>query len=138
MHDEREAVEAYVRASGNRSDSLTVLTTIGLMVIDKWDKADKKHNGIATARQAISYDDFSQREADDFAVEAKSLLRDYAASIGVEKVSKTTKEWWWDVWTGVVSAWAYALSLILIALVFRVFGSDIFSALEWVAGIHHS
>ena len=78
-------------------------------------------------------DAFTEAEIERFRAEAGIMLSQFAAYVASPHRSPPSGwAWWGGVWQGVVASWGYALSIIAAAGLFRVFGSDIITAAEWV------
>ena len=126
MEGERDCVDQFVQAAGSSGRGLTEALTLGLLVARKWDRARGAGTG-ATAKpeDATLFDDFTNTEMHEFRGAAARMLAEYAVTL-----PRPNDNWWRGFWQGLASAWAYALSIAIVAFIIKLSGSDLLTLLR--------
>ncbi len=129
MSSERECFAALARAGGDRYLTLQETVALGLLVARKWDRATSGRDGELppSAGEAARYDDFTDREIQEFRATASRAIAEYAASL-------PQPSWWTAIAQGFVSALFYSVFLALVILVVKLSGSDVITVLRMMVG----
>jgi len=128
MPSERQAVEVFLGTPQQPISSVPQAFTLALLVVKKWDRALTGNNA-ATAADVAQFDNFTPREMAEFRELAKRTLEEYVNQ--VRPVSVVVPDSWSrGFWQGFAASWAYAVSLAGIAIIFKLFGSDLLTILK--------
>jgi len=128
MASERDCVDQLFRDAGRPNVSLQELIALGFLVGRKWDKAIAANPSSAaavTSEQAAEHDNFTSSELSEFREAANRALLLYAATL-----PGRAEPWSRGFWQGFAAAWAYALSIAVIAIIIKIFGSDLLTVLR--------
>ncbi len=128
MEGERDGVDQFIEVAQSSSRGLTEVLTLGLLVARKWDRARSAYPDLSaavTAADAAQFDNFTAAEMREFRDAAGRMLAEYAATLPREADS-----WWRGFWQGLASAWAYALSIAVVAFIIKLSGSDLLTLLR--------
>jgi len=96
---------------------------LALLVSKKWDRALTADNS-ATSVDAARLDNFTDRELAEFHEIAARTLGEYLNQVRPVPVI-VPDSWWRGFGQGFASAWGYALSLAVIAIIIKLLGSDV-------------
>lgn len=78
-----------------------------------------------TGWQAAAFDEFTSAELNEFRAQAVRVLVEHAATI-----PRDGEGWFRGFWQGFASAWAYALSIAVVAFIVKLAGSDLLTILK--------
>jgi hypothetical protein len=128
MASERDCVDQLFRDAGRPNLSLQELLALGFLVGRKWDKAiaaNPSQGAAVTSEQAAAHDNFTSAELSEFREAANRALLQYAATL-----PSRGETWSRGFWQGFASAWAYSLSIAVIAIIIKILGSDLLTVLR--------
>jgi hypothetical protein len=133
MIHEKDRVRDAIDPNKTGFSSVQAILALGLLVIEKHDKAAlaAQPTGQAyTANDLTAADAFTDRQIKKFDDEANQLLFSIYQPLESSRV-----QWWWSVWGGVVSAFCWSILLIIIGYgIIRICGVDIVSVLQAISG----
>ncbi len=99
------------------------LVTLGFLVSGKWDRAREDRaaqDRDVDAFEVARYDRFTSAELREYRESASPMLAEFAAAS-----PRSGDSWWRGFWQGFASAWAYSLSIAIVAFIIKLSGSDL-------------